>query len=126
MNIITTSEQLQEMVQHYLQQDAFAFDVETVGPRRGMPTVNEVLWISFATHGRADVIPMGHPNGDLIDEVYPLTAQGLKRVEQGLPARPSDYSRDKKKATKVYAEPRLSYTRQRFFLRLSRYCSVNY
>ena len=105
MNIITTSEQLQEMVQHYLQQDAFAFDVETVGPRRGMPTVNEVLWISFATHGRADVIPMGHPNGDLIDEVYPLTAQGLKRVEQGLPARPSDYSRDKKKATKVYADP---------------------
>lgn len=105
MNIITTSEQLQEMVSHYLQQDAFAFDVETVGPRRGMVTVNEVLWITFATHGRVDVIPMGHPNGDLIEEIYPLTSQGQRRVDAGLPARPADYSRDKKKATKVYSDP---------------------
>lgn len=102
MNIITTAEQLSEMVDHYLTQDAFAFDVETVGPRRGMTPVNEVLWITLATHGRCDVIPMGHPNGDFIEEVFPLTGQGEIRKQKGLPLRPSDYSRDSKKATKVF------------------------
>lgn len=104
MNIILTNDQLDEMVSYYLEQDAFAFDVETVGDRRGDTPVNEVLWITFSTHGRCDVIPMGHPNGDLLEVVYPLTGQGEKRVEQGLPARPSDYSRDAKKATKVFKE----------------------
>lgn len=102
MNIITTKEQLAEMVEYYLQQDAFAFDVETVGDRRGVPAVNEVLWISFATHGRGDVIPMGHPHGEFIEETYPLTGQGEKRVAAGLPARELDYSRDKKKAIKHF------------------------
>jgi DNA polymerase I-like protein with 3'-5' exonuclease and polymerase domains len=102
MNIITTAEQLAEMVDFYLTQDAFAFDVETVGPRRGMTPVNEVLWITFATNGRCDVIPMGHPHGDFIEEVFPLTGQGEVRKEKGLPLRPSDYSRDSKKATKVF------------------------
>jgi len=102
MNIITTVDQLNEMVAHYLTQDAFAFDVETVGPQRGLTPVNEVLWISFATHGRCDVIPMGHPNGQFIEEIFPLTGQGEARVEAGLTARPSDYSRDKKKATKLF------------------------
>lgn len=105
MNIITTADQLNEMVTHYLTQDAFAFDVETVGPQRGLTPVNEVLWITFATHGRCDVIPMGHPNGDFLEEVFPLTGQGEKRVEAGLTARPSDYSRDKKKATKTFGAP---------------------
>lgn len=91
------------MVDYYLQQDAFAFDVETVGTHRGTPAVNEVLWISFATHGRGDVIPMGHPNGDFIELIRPLTGQGQKRVDAGLPARPLDYSRDDKKATKVFS-----------------------
>ena len=102
MNIITTAEQLAEMVTYYLTQDAFAFDVETVGPRRGMTPVNEVLWITFATNGRCDVIPMGHPHGDFIEEVFPLTGQGEVRKEKGLTLRPSDYSRDSKKATKVF------------------------
>jgi DNA polymerase I-like protein with 3'-5' exonuclease and polymerase domains len=102
MNIVTTSDQLNEMVNHYLTQDAFAFDVETVGPNRGSTPINEVLWISFATHGRCDVIPMGHPNGKFLEEVFPLTGQGQARVDAGLPARPSDYSRDKKKATKNF------------------------
>lgn len=92
------------MVEYYLGQDALAFDVETVGPRRGDTPINEVLWISFATHGRCDVIPLGHPNGDLLDVIYPLTGQGEKRVQAGLPARPSDYSRDAKKATKVFSD----------------------
>jgi DNA polymerase I-like protein with 3'-5' exonuclease and polymerase domains len=105
MNIIFTNDQLDEMVAYYLGQDAFSFDVETVGDRRGDTPVNEVLWITFATHGRCDVIPMGHPNGDLLEIVYPLTGQGEKRVEQGLPARPSDYSRDSKKSTKVFSDP---------------------
>lgn len=105
MNIITTKEQLDEMVAYYLQQDAFAFDVETVGTHRGTPAVNEVLWISFATHGRGDVIPMGHPNGEFLELIRPLTGQGQKRVDAGLPARPLDYSRDDKKATKVFTNP---------------------
>ena len=105
MNIITSQAQLDEMVEHYLGQDAFAFDVETVGDRRGDTPVNEVLWITFATHGRCDVIPLGHPNGELLDVIYPLTGQGEKRVQAGLPARPSDYSRDDKKSTKIFSDP---------------------
>jgi DNA polymerase I-like protein with 3'-5' exonuclease and polymerase domains len=102
LNIITTKEQLNEMVNYYLKQDSFAFDVETVGDHRGTPAVNEVLWISFATHGRGDVIPMGHPHGEFVSESFPLTGQGEKRVAAGLPARELDYSRDKKKAIKVF------------------------
>ena len=90
------------MVNYYLKQDSFAFDVETVGDHRGTPAVNEVLWISFATHGRGDVIPMGHPHGEFVSESFPLTGQGEKRVAAGLPARELDYSRDKKKALKVF------------------------
>jgi hypothetical protein len=104
LNIITTKKQLDEMVAYYLKQDAFAFDVETVGDDRGTPAVNEVLWISFATHGRGDVIPMGHPHGEFVSESFPLTGQGEKRVAAGLPARELDYSRDKKKAIKVFDE----------------------
>lgn len=105
MNIITTIEQLNELVDFYMTQDAFAYDVETVGDYRGVPVRNQVLWISLATHGRCDVIPMGHPNGDFIEEIFPLTGQGQARVDQGLTARDSDYSRDKKKATKVFGPP---------------------
>jgi len=93
------------MVTHYLTQDSFAFDVETVGDHRGVTPINEVLWITFATHGRCDVIPMGHPNGDFLEERFPLTGQGEARVEAGLTARPSDYSRDKKKALKLFTPP---------------------
>ena len=105
MNIITDIPTLRDMVEYYLTQDAFCFDVETVGPRRGMPVANEVLWISFSTNGRGDVIPMGHPNGELIGTVFPLTGAGEKRVAAGLPARPSDYSRDVKKAKDVFGTP---------------------
>jgi DNA polymerase I-like protein with 3'-5' exonuclease and polymerase domains len=105
MNIITTPEQLKDLVEYYSKQDAFAFDVETVGDRRGVPVVNEVLWISMATHGRGDVIPLGHPNGTFNEETFPLTGQGEKRVLAGLPARESDYSRDKKKAVKTFGPP---------------------
>jgi len=102
--IITTKDQLDEMILFYSKQDAFAFDVETVGVRREVPAVNEVLWLSFATHGRGDVIPLGHPNGEFVSETYPLTGQGEKRVLEGLSARKSDYSRNKKKAVKTFSE----------------------
>ena len=46
MNIITNKKQLDEVVAYYLTQDAFAFDVETVGDRRGDTPINEVLWIT--------------------------------------------------------------------------------
>jgi DNA polymerase I-like protein with 3'-5' exonuclease and polymerase domains len=103
-HIITDIQSLDEMVSYYLSKDAFAFDVETVGDRRGVPAVNEVLWVSLATHDRCDVIPLGHPNGELVSETYPLTGQGEKRVLAGLSARESDYSRDKKKLIKVWSE----------------------
>ena len=93
------------MVAYYLKQDAFAFDVETVGTHRGTPAVNEVLWISFATRGRADVIPLGHPNGELLEEIKPLTGQGQKRVDQGLTTRDYDYSRNKKLYVKKFSSP---------------------
>ena len=99
MNIITTKEQLDEMVAYYLKQDSFCYDVETVGEHRGITVVNEVLWISLATHGRGDVIPMGHPNGDFIELVRPLTPTGQRRLDAGLEPKESDYSKDDKKAT---------------------------
>lgn len=105
MNIILNKTDLDEMVSHYLTQDAFAFDVETIGTHRGISVINEVLWISFATHGRCDVIPMGHPNGDFVEHIFPLNSQGEKRMEKGLPLRAIDYSKDIKKAKLVFTEP---------------------
>jgi len=101
-HIITTREQLDEMVAYYLKQDAFAYDCETVGDKRVIPAVNEVLWLSFSTHGRGDVIPLGHPHGEFESETFPLTPQGEKRVLAGLPIRESDYSKDRKKAIKSF------------------------
>ena len=102
--IITTKDQLDNMIAYFSKQDAFAFDVETVGDRREVPAVNEVLWLSFATYDRCYVIPLGHPNGELISETYPLTGQGEKRVLEGLSARKSDYSRNKKKVIKEFSK----------------------
>ena len=105
MNIITTKEQLDELVAYYLTQDSFAYDLETVGPQRGVTVVNEVLWISLATNGRGDVIPLGHPNGEFEGEAFPLTPTGQQRKEEGLSIRESDYSKDKRKAVTTYGPP---------------------
>ena len=102
MNIITTKEQLDELVEYYLKQESFAYDLETVGPQRGVTVVNEVLWISLATNGRGDVIPLGHPNGEFEGEAFPLTPTGQLRKEEGLSIRESDYSKDKRKAITTY------------------------
>jgi len=104
MNIITTEDQLTDLVDYYSQQDAFVFDVETVGDHRGDPRQNIVTWIALATTGRVDVIPMGHPNGDYIRTEYPLLPSAQDRIIKGLPIRASDYSKDEKKATKIFTE----------------------
>ena len=93
------------MVAYYLTQNAFAYDVETVGERRGVTVVNTVSWISFATNGRCDVIPMGHPNGEYLETIYSLTGQGELRKAQGKALRKTDLSRSEKKAKIVYSEP---------------------
>ena len=105
MNLITTEDQLSELVCYYLAQDAFVFDVETMGDHRGDPRQNQVVWIAMATEGRVDVIPMGHPNGEYIRTDYPLLPSAQDRLIKGLPLRPGDYSKDERKATKVFGEP---------------------
>ena len=104
MNIIITEDQLSDLVAYYLAQDAFVFDVETMGDHRGDPRQNQVVWIALATEGRVDVIPMGHPNGDYIRTDYPLLPSAQDRLIKGLPLRASDYSKDERKATKVFGE----------------------
>ena len=105
MNIITTKEALDELVEYYLKQDSFAYDLETVGPFRGVTVVNEVLWISLATHGRGDVIPLGHPNGEFDYESFPLLPKGEKKLAEGVELKATDYSRDKKKAIHHFLTP---------------------
>ena len=104
MNIITTEDKLKDLVSYYSEQDAFVFDVETVGDHRGDPRQNIITWIALATEGRVDVIPMGHPNGDYVRTEYPLLPSAQDRIIKGLPIRTSDYSKDERKATKIFTE----------------------
>jgi len=104
MNIITTKEQLDEFVRHYSQVDAFAWDTETIGENRLYPVINDVCWISFATDGRVDVIPMGHPNGELEGYEKPLLLQGQRRLAEGKPILESHYSKDERKWTPKFGE----------------------
>ena len=73
MQLITDTRQLEDAVSYFRTQDSFAYDVETTGQYRGVPAVNEVAWISLATHGECVVIPMGHPNG------YNLLSKATRR-----------------------------------------------
>lgn len=102
MNVITTQEQLKELVKAYEKEESFAFDVETMGDHRGDPRQNRVVWISMANSSRTDVIPMGHPNGSYIRTDYPLLVGGQRRLAKGLELRPDDYSKDEKKGVKVF------------------------
>jgi DNA polymerase I-like protein with 3'-5' exonuclease and polymerase domains len=97
MNIITTLEQLQEFVNFYSKVDAFAFDVETIGENRLYPVINDVCWISFATEGRTDVIPMGHPNGSFKEWDKPLLLEGQRRLAAGKPITDAHYSKAESK-----------------------------
>lgn len=102
MNLITTTAQLEELVEAYSQAKAFVFDVESAGEERGNPRRNRVTWISLATDGRVDVIPCGHPNGEYLRTEYPILPSAMARLEKGYEIRPSDYSRNEKKATKHF------------------------
>ena len=102
MRVIYTQDQLQEVVDAYSKVDAFVYDVETMGNHRGDPRQNKVVWIALATYDRVDVIPMGHPNGQYLRTDYPLLPSAHLRLEKGLELRPQDYSKDEKKATKVF------------------------
>lgn len=105
METIRTAEQLHSLVEDYSKNSAFAFDVETVGPHRGDPRRNDVLWIALATDGRADVIPLGHPNGDFLSWDRPLTESGKRRQEMGYKINESDYSRSRRLWTPVFTDP---------------------
>jgi DNA polymerase I-like protein with 3'-5' exonuclease and polymerase domains len=102
MNIITTEGQLAELVDAYSAVDAFCFDVETMGDHRGDPRQNQVVWIALATYDRVDVIPMDHPNGEYLRTEYPLLPSAQDRIIKGLSLRPVDYSKDERKATKIF------------------------
>lgn len=104
MNIITTEQQLQEFVRYYSSVKAFAWDVETIGDNRLYPVINDVCWISFATEGRVDVIPMGHPNGELEGWDKPLLLPGQRRLEEGKPILESHYSKDQRKWIAKFGE----------------------
>jgi DNA polymerase I-like protein with 3'-5' exonuclease and polymerase domains len=68
--LILTEEQLIAEVDYFMQQDAFVFDIESMDGEfpgtRGIPSQNRVVWISLATYGRTIIIPLGHPNGDVV------------------------------------------------------------
>jgi DNA polymerase I-like protein with 3'-5' exonuclease and polymerase domains len=104
MNIITTAEQLAEFVAAYSKVDAFAWDTETIGEDRLYPVINDVCWISFATEGRTDVIPMGHPNGELTGYERPLMLAGERRLAEGKPLLESHYTKDQKKWIAQFGE----------------------
>jgi len=105
MNIITTKEQLKELVEFYSKVDAFAFDVETVGDNRIQPVVNDVLWISMATEGRIDVIPMGHPNGEFVSWEKELLLSGQRKAAAGKELTDLDYTKNQKRWKPVFGEP---------------------
>lgn len=104
MNIITTQEQLQEFVSAYSNVPAFAFDVETIGEDRLYPVINDVCWISFATEGRVDVIPMGHPNGSFEGWKKPLLLPGQRRLAEGKELTEAHYSKDQRKWEPLFGE----------------------
>lgn len=115
MNIITTTAQLNDLLEHYSRVDAFAFDVESTGSHRGDPRQNIVSWLSMATYDRVDVIPMGHPNGEYLRTEYPLLPSAQARLTKGLELRPSDYSKDERKATRIFGPAPEHLTRAEVF-----------
>lgn len=67
-NIVLTQDRLKREVDYFLHQPRFVFDIESMGEHRGVPQQNQVVWLAMATYGRSIVIPMGHPNGDIMLE----------------------------------------------------------
>lgn len=108
MNIITTQQQLNDLVEHYSKVEGFAFDVETVGDNRVQPVVNDVLWISLATDDRTDVIPMGHPNGEFLRWDKELLLSGQKKLAAGKKLedlKETDFTKNQAKWKPVFDTP---------------------
>lgn len=82
-NVITTIEQLEELVDYYSSRPAFAFDIETRGEHKQTPLLADVRWIALATEGRCDVIPMGH-HGDLDSKRLAPNKKGEQRMARGV------------------------------------------
>lgn len=86
MALITTEHDLTELVDSYLDGGPFAFDIETMGDDRSNPLVTDVVWLSMANAARSDVIPLGHPNGELIYERPAPNKKGKERMRlRGIP-----------------------------------------
>ena len=114
-NIVLDEKRLYDLIDHVKASGMMCFDVETSGAHRGDPWRNDVTWLGISTGDRTWVIPMGHPNGEFIESKFPLRESSLQRVEKGLPLRPSDYSTDVRKETKVFAPPPEQLTRTEVF-----------
>lgn len=85
MALITTEEDLKEVVQQYLDAGLpFAFDTETMGENRLDPFLAPVIWLSLCNRDRSDVIPMGHPNGAFISERLAPNKKGRERMARGI------------------------------------------
>lgn len=102
---VTTEAQLAEVVAFYSEQDELVIDVETVGEYRIDPRRNQVLWVGLATKGRVDIIPLGHPNGELVEKRRSLLPSGLARLAEGKNLRKGDISKAEGKITKVFSDP---------------------
>ena len=102
MALVTTPEQLEELLDYYLDMPGFGFDVETIGDNPLDPLRNQVVWLSLATYGRSDVIPMGHPNGKLLRVVPGRTPTGK-------------VSKNEKLATKIWSPPPTQLERHEVF-----------
>lgn len=88
--VILDPRTLKEEVAYFRDQEAFAFDVESAGANRNLPSQNVVTWMSMATHGRAIVIPFGHPNGtELLSRATKKLDKATKKFTQ-IPARYSE------------------------------------
>jgi DNA polymerase I-like protein with 3'-5' exonuclease and polymerase domains len=88
--VILDPRELKEQVAYFSDQEAFSFDVESTGENRNVPSQNVVNWMSMATHGRAIVIPFGHPNGtELLSRATKRLDKATKKFIQ-IPARYSE------------------------------------
>lgn len=98
MALIVEQEQLRELIDHYSQKDRFVFDVETIGEDRANPHKATLAWISMATDDRIDVIPLGHPHGELEFEGPAVLVSGQRKLAAGKTRedlKPYDFSKNK-------------------------------
>lgn len=65
-NVVTTSEQLKDVLDRFMAVDEFVFDVETRGEYRGHAPRAVVSWLALASSCGTYAIPMGHPNGRMV------------------------------------------------------------